>query len=334
MATAKTFEKRDLYAEVTDKIVAMMEQGVRPWSKSWKATDNGPKTRRFSNFVMPIRVTGEYYRGVNVVLLWMAAEANGFKQPMWLTFKAAADMGGHVKKGEKGTTIVHYHFIKREVEDATGAKSEQKIPSIRSFTVFNVEQCEGLPTKCFRDLPKEEEAPAPVPAAPVLKNLSMPHVDEFLAKTGAVFKHGGSRAFYSIAGDYCQMPEMEAFESSEAYYGTKIHEIVHWTGNTKRCAREFGKRFGDNAYAFEELVAELGAAFECAMLGISAEPREDHASYLTNWLNVLKNDKRAIFTAASYATKACDFLSASSAEGDDEEAVTEEGEQAQTSMAA
>jgi len=168
---------------------------------------------------------------------------------------------------------------------------------MKGYTVFNVEQIDGLPSRYT------------VPAESAREPLKLiEEAETFFAQTGAVFRHGGSRAFYATSQDVIQLPPAEAFRDAESYAAIKAHELVHWTGHASRMEREFGKRFGDKAYAFEELVAELGAAFLCADLGVTLEPREDHAAYLASWLEVLKEDRRAIFSAAAHAQRAADFL--------------------------
>lgn len=168
---------------------------------------------------------------------------------------------------------------------------------MKAYTVFNVEQIEGLPAQ-YQPTPAPDVAPLPL----------IEDAEAFFTGTGAVFRHGGNQAFYAPAADFIQLPPPEAFRDAESYAATKAHELTHWTGHKDRMAREFGKRFGDKAYAFEELVAELGSAFLCADLGVTPETREDHASYLAHWLDVLKSDKRAIFTAAAHAQRAADYL--------------------------
>ncbi len=182
----------------------------------------------------------------------------------------------------------------------TGEESDREIAFLKAYTVFNVEQVEGLPADLY---------PALIPIPPAPAPLALVEAAEtFIAHTGALVRHGGDRAFYAPGPDHIQLPPLAAFRDGESYSATKAHELVHWSGHSTRLARTFGKRFGDHAYAFEELVAELGAAFLCADLGITPETRADHAGYLAHWLKVLKADKRAIFTAASHAQQAADYL--------------------------
>lgn len=306
-AKKSTGPKRDLYAEVTDKIVAALEGGVRPWMKPWNAPAGG-----FGG-VLPRRVTGQAYTGINVVLLWAAASDRGYANPTWMTFNQALELKGAVRKGEKGETIVYASKFKKEVDDGKGGTKEAWIPFLKAYTVFNVEQIDGLPERFY--LKPEPAQPVEETAKAKLERIE--HADAFFLATGGVVKHGGHRAFFTPGGDYIQMPEFDSFRDAESYYATLGHEFVHWTGAEKRLNRVFGVRFGDEAYAAEELVAEIGAAFLCASLGLTPEVREDHASYIASWLKVLKGDKRFIFTAASLATKAVEHLTAYSDEGAD-----------------
>ena len=284
--------KADLYTRVTDQIIASLERGVRPWQRPWS---NGTADGRN---VRPLRGNGVPYRGINVLMLWGAALDHGFTGSTWLTFKQALELGGYVRKGEKGSTVVYAGSLTRtETDEATGEDNEQRIPFLKGYTVFNADQIDGL-LDSYR---------TPVPALPDRID-RIGCVEAFTAATGAVVRHGGNKAFYSPAGDFVQMPSLQAFRDAESYYGTLTHELTHWTGHTSRLARTFGKRFADKAYAFEELVAELGAAFVSADLNLRPEPRPDHADYLGHWLDVMKADKRAIFTAASHAQRAADFL--------------------------
>lgn len=281
--------RADIYQEVTDSIVRQLENGVRPWAKSWQAAGPG--------FVLPVRANGERYRGINVLLLWGAAEEKGFSSPHWFTFKQAQEMGGSVRKGEKAAKVVYFNRVSREVETDNGDREEVEIPFLKAYAVFNAEQIDGLPeTYQHKPLPRED-APSPIPNA-----------EDFFSRVGVEIRHGGDRAYCSRATGHIQMPHLADFVDAESYYATLAHETVHWSGHEGRLDREFGKRFGDQAYAAEELVAEIGAAFLAADLGLYVEPREDHASYLDSWLKVLKADKRAIFTAASKAQAAADFI--------------------------
>ena len=298
-ARAVDAPKFDLHQTVTDKIVAALEAGVRPWARSWTSG------RGSFVAVRPLRHNGEPYKGINVILLWSAAQAMGYASPYWMTFKQAGEYGGHVRKGETSTLVTYATRInKTETNTATGAEESKSFFVWKFYLVFNADQCDGLPERFYV---KAEPVSAPQVAARV------EHADAYFAAIGSEVRHGGDRAFYSPAFDRIQMPKFEQFHDAVAYYSTLGHEHVHWTGHESRLKREF-QRFGTEAYAAEELVAELGAAFLCADLGLSLEPRADHAQYLANWLTVLKGDKKFIFSAASQAQRAVEHLHAAAGE--------------------
>lgn len=271
---------QDIYQTVTDRIITALETGAAPWLRPWRDSKAGSALEPFN------ALSGRPYHGINLLILGSMPYAD----LGWLTFKQALAAGGSVRKGEKGTGIIFWKFQSTKDEE-TGKVST--IPFARMYTVFNVAQCDGL-----------DPAKLSMPTAPTVGTTDM---NALATKVGAVVRHGGNKAFYSTAGDFVQMPTVEAFKSDADYQSTLGHELVHWTGNAKRCNREFGRRFGDEAYAFEELVAEIGAAFLCAQSGIAHEGLQ-HTSYLAAWLKVLKADKRAIFTAASKAKEAVRFL--------------------------
>lgn len=283
----------DFYQRITDQIVAQLEEGVRPWLKPWN-TDH--MAGRVS---LPRRHNGVKYRGVNIVALWIAAAERGYAAPIWMTFKQALNLGGCVRKGEKGSAIVYADRVTRlEHDEATGADSAHEVHFVRGYTVFNVEQIDGLPEPYYA---------TPAPNASVLPRIE--RAERFFSATGAVICHNSSRACYAPGPDHIRMPPFEAFRDAVSYYAALAHEGTHWTRHPSRLDRSFGqKRYGDHGYAMEELVAELGAAFLCGDLELTPELRDDHASYLEAWLKVLKGDKRAIFTAAAHAQRAADFL--------------------------
>lgn len=285
--------RADIYQRVTDQIIAELEQGVRPWLKPWSAEHIAGR------ITQPLRANGVPYRGINVLMLWAAAIERGHVAQLWLTYAQAQDLGGQVRKGEKGSLVVYANTVKRtEQDEKTGEETERDIPFLKSYVVFNAEQVDGLPPRFYA-----LQQPALEPAARIGR------AEEFVAASGANIREGGHQAFYSMSEDRVQMPPFEAFSEPEAYYATLSHELIHWTKHPKRLDRDFGrKRFGDAGYAMEELVAELGAAFTCAELELTPQPRAEHASYIAEWLKVLKADKRAIFAAASHAQKAADFL--------------------------
>jgi antirestriction protein ArdC len=286
-----TNHRADVYTRVTDHIIADLEQGVRPWMKPWNVDD--PATR----ITRPLRHNASPYRGINILLLWGEAMAKSYASPMWMTYKQAAGFGANVRKGEQGSMVVFADRFTKTGTDDQGEEIEEDIPFMKAYTVFNVEQIDQLPTHYYAK---------PEPKAESLQLIAS--AEAFFAATGATFRHGGSKAYYAPGPDLVQLPSPEAFNDAESYAATKAHELTHWTAHPSRLVRVLGKRFGDNAYAAEELIAELGAAFLCADLGITPEPREDHAAYLAHWLKVLRQDKRAIFTAAAHAQRAVDYL--------------------------
>lgn len=274
----------DIYERVTDSILKMLEAGPKGHAPRWNKTGGG----------RPLRFNGMPYQGINAILLWAAALEAGYASNTWMTYRQAAKLGGRVRKGEHGSLVVYAGKTVKFEETDAGDDFERSISFLKGYTVFNGDQIDGLPSRSAT-----AEPVAPIRAA-----------EAFIERCGADFHHGGDRAFYSITQDRIHLPAVEAFLDAEGYAATKIHELTHWTGHQSRLARDFGRRFGDVAYAFEELVAELCSAFLCADLGISAEPRADHASYLASWIAVLRDDKRAIFTAASQAQQAADYLHA------------------------
>lgn len=299
----------DIYQTITDSLIAKLEAGALPWVKPWATMAHTGKANG-----MPLRHNGTPYQGMNVFLLWMAKESNGWQSDIFMTFKQAKEYGGNVRKGEHGSLVVFASKINKKERDATtGEDKSHAIFIMKGYTVFNADQIDGLPER-FNAKPCE----TPVTAAET--NIRHDAAESLVTRAGASVRHGGNRAFYSPAFDHIQMPHVSQFADAGGYYGTLLHELTYWTGHESRCKREFGKRFGDMAYAFEELVAELGAAFLCAATGVSNEPRADHASYLASWLKVLKQDKRAIFTAARLAQAAADSVLGAKDEGEEQEA--------------
>jgi antirestriction protein ArdC len=285
--------KTDLYNKVTDQIVASLEQGVRPWMKPWSAEHAAGRITR------PLRANGLAYQGINVLVLWGEAVVKGYSAPIWMTFRQALELNAHVRKGERGSTVVYASTVTRTGTDAeTGEDTQETIPFLKSYTVFNVEQIEGLPAH-FHALAEPRLDPVQ----------RIERADSFFAATKADIRNGGNMAYYNIDRDFVQMPPFEAFRDAESYYAALAHECTHWTRHKSRLDRDMGrKKWGDAGYAMEELVAELGSAFLCADLDLTPEVREDHAAYIADWLEVLKNDKRAIFSAAAHAQKAADYL--------------------------
>ena len=306
--------RQDVYERVTSKIVADLENGVRTWMKPWNADHAAGRITR------PLRANGKAYKGINIVMLWASAVEQGFAAPIWMTYKQAQELGAQVRKGSKGSLVVYANKLNREeIDEATGETVEREIPFMKGYTVFNVEQIDGLPAHFL--------APALPVSDPVQK---IDAAEAFFAATRADIRHGGNQAYYTAGEDRIQMPHFETFRDAESYYATLAHELTHWTKHDKRLARDFGrKRWGDEGYAREELVAELGSAFLAAELGLYLEPREDHAAYIGSWLRVLKEDKRAIFQAAAHAQRAVDYLNRLTGRAEDETANDSEAEQRQ-----
>ena len=283
----------DLYAAVTATMIEQLREGVRPWQIPWNRGDGAVVMR-------PLRHSGEPYSGANVLTLWMAAHQRGYSSPYWLTYKQAQVLGGQVRRGERSVGIVRVRRIeKTEVDPETGQERERRVAIARRYPVFNAEQIDGLPSSRLR--------------SPQIHDLQLDErietVERFVAATEADIRHGGIRAYYAIAEDRIHMPDRERFEDTERYCATLCHELVHWTGASTRLDRKFGEiRDGATAYAREELVAEIGSAFLAADLGITPTVREDHAAYVQGWLEVLENNTRAIFQAASQAQRAVTWL--------------------------
>jgi antirestriction protein ArdC len=275
----------NLHQEVTARILQSLEAGVAPWVKPWSAT---------AGRNVPLNViSGKAYQGVNAILLW--GNVGRFTTPHYLTYKQAMDLGGHVRKGEHGFQICKVLQLVSKPKDGATDQDGRAFTTMKFFTVFNVDQCEGLPARVFE--------------TPEIKANNSDErdatIEEFIAATGADYAEtGGDRAF--CRGDQVRMPTFESFKSAALYYSTAFHELGHWTGRPSRLNREFGKRFGDRAYAAEELVAELTSAFVCAEFNIDGNLQ--HADYIGNWIALLKDDAKAFFTAASAAQKAADFL--------------------------
>ena len=287
-------ERADVYTRITEKIVADLEKGVRPWMQPWRAGNAIGRVTR------PLRHNGLPYAGMNVLLLWSEAMARGFTSPIWMTFKQAIELGGAVRKGESGTTVVFAsRFTKTEVR-SSGEEFDREIPFLKAYAAFNVAQIDGLPDRYYAAAKPVED--------PVAR---IEHADRFFANTGAVIRHGGDRAFFSPAGDFIQMPPFATFCDAASYVATLSHEACHWTAAPHRVNRDLSRYSKDKSErAREELISELGSCFLCADLGIvpELEPRPDHASYLDSWLRFLADDKRAIFQAAAHAQRAVTYL--------------------------
>ncbi|MBZ9650242.1 ssDNA-binding domain-containing protein [Sphingobium sp. 3R8] len=284
-------DRASLYDEVTGRIVAELEAGRFPWVQPWGRSGGiGPGLPRNA-------LTGRSYSGVNVLILWGAVIERGFPSQSWLTFRQAREAGGCVMKGERGQTVVYADRFTPEAEKERAARDggeAKAVPFLKRFTVFNVAQCEGLRPGLASD-------PAPLPEREIV-----PLAEEVIATSGVDFRIGGDRAFYAPDPDFVAVPPQPAFFDQINYYRTCLHELTHATGHPKRLGRDLKNAFGSKDYAREELVAEMGSAFLCAALGIV--PTVRHADYIGSWLEVLREDNRAIFRAASAASKAADWL--------------------------
>lgn len=288
--------KPDLHQQVTDLIISAIEQGgttvTMPWQRSGLPA------------MLPHNAHSKAaYNGINIIALWSAAMLRGYSHAIWATYRQWTELGAQVRKGEKASTVIFYKEYDVDVaDDASGDDGKRRVA--RASSVFNAAQVDGF-------------ADAELPELPPIERLA--RAEALITASRADIRHGGEMAFYRRpsmdgSGDYIQMPDERRFQApchmqrSEDYYSVLLHELTHWTSADARCNRELGKRFGDAAYAMEELIAELGAAFLCAELGITATPRADHAGYIAHWLDVMKSDKRAIFAAAARASEAVTYL--------------------------
>jgi antirestriction protein ArdC len=278
--------KRDLYAEVSQRIVSELERGAAPWVKPWSATpgQNVPQNA----------VTNRPYSGCNVILLWLA-RSRGWTAPRFLTFRQAQEAGGHVRKGEHGTKV---YFVKQlQTKDAERERDETRlVPMLREYTVFNVDQCDNLPDRLRSGKPMRVRNP----------DTRDKLADDFLRATDADIREGHGEAYYVPGHDYISMPAFEGFKGADHFYNVAFHELTHWTGHRSRLDRDLKKRFDVRAYAAEELVAELGAAFLSAEFCFDGDVR--NAGYIANWIDLLKSDKRAFFAACSKASQAANYL--------------------------
>ena len=285
-------DRSSLYDDITKKIIAELEAGRVPWVQPWEtAAAKAP-------LAMPKNAaTGRHYSGINVLILWGSVIEHGLPGQSWLTFRQALSLGGNVRKGERGTTVVYAdRFVPDDERNRARESGEeaQAIPFLKRFTVFNAAQCEGLPDDVAL------VAPPPPPG------LIEPRVEALIKATGIDFRIGGNRAFYAPAQDFVQIPPPQAYFEPINWHRTALHELGHATGHDSRLNRDFSGSFGSKKYAFEELSAEMNAAFCCASLGIA--PTVRHADYISSWLDVLREDNRAIVRAASQASKAADYL--------------------------
>jgi len=270
------------YEDITNRIVQAIESGAAKaggWKMPWHTSGGG----------RPVNVlTGRTYTGVNTLNLWLDMQQKSYTSPVWGTLRQWNETGAKVRRGERSSLVVFWKDLPKK-ESKDGEDADKRFVLKTSYA-FNAAQVDGY------ELPEPIQAHEPCAA------------DKLVAAAGIDVRFGGGRAYYHQTQDFVQLPYLSDFHSVAGFQSVLLHEAAHWTGHKDRLAREFGKRFGDQAYAFEELVAELSAAFLCADLGVSNTPRDDHAEYVVSWLRVLKSDPRAIFTAASQASKAAEFL--------------------------
>lgn len=283
---------QQMVAQVTTKIIEQLKAGVKPWECVWD--------RAGGQFGIPRNVrTGENYRGINIPILWEATSRKGYTTDLWVGYTQAQELGGHVRKDEKSTYGMIYKPLVVEDEDGEvgpDGKRARTIPLFKTFYIFNLDQVEGL-DHLRPPAPTAGEAFEPIPVA-----------EELLKKSHAQIIENGARAFYRKSNDQITLPDRWRFKVAEDFYATGLHELTHWTGHKSRLDRTWGQRFGDDAYAFEELVAEMGSAFLCSKLGLKGELQ--HESYIGGWLKILQQDYRALVRAASQAQKAFDYLNA------------------------
>ena len=281
---------KDLYQSVTDQIVTALEAGTPPWVCPW--------ARNPADALPANLATARPYRGINTILLNMQTMSHRYARNRWITYQQARALGAHVRPGETGTGIVFFKMLERDADSPRSAANDEPtrkvIPLLRSFTVFNAAQVDNLPEALT------------APALPDAHWSPIEAAEALLARSGAVIRHGGDRAFYRPSDDVIQLPLPAVFPEASRYYNVALHELTHWTGAAGRCNRPLQGRQHIEAYAYEELIAELGAAFLSAHCGLPSELQ--HASYIADWLTALRNDKRLIFSASSMAQKAVDYL--------------------------
>ncbi len=291
----KSSSRFDVYEAITNQIITAIDAGTGKVQLPWH--------RKGASIMRPVNVaSNNAYRGINTVALWAAADAHGYAHGLWGTYRQWQERGAQVRKGEKSSLIVFYKEFDRDesASDDQSADDRQRRYMAKASSVFNVAQVDGYVAP---ELETPVEIIDPIEAA-----------DRLIAGIGADIRIGGEEAYFAPKSDYIVMPDKHRFTgtatstATEGWYSTLLHELTHWSGHEARLARQYGERFGDDAYAMEELVAELGAAFLCGDLGITIEPRPDHAAYIDHWLKIMKGDRKAIFAAASAANKAAEYI--------------------------
>lgn len=275
--------RRDVAAELTNAIVSRLEAGTRPWVRPWT---KAPSTR-------PLRSCGTPYRGINVFWLWLVAEMRGFAAPRWLTYRQCQALGGHVLAGEKASVAIFYKSYASDNEE--GEAETRRV--LRAYPVFNADQCADLPARF-----------SPPVYTASLPEGRRPDIDAFFESVPAVVRHEGDAAYYEPTADRITLPPVERFTGFGQYYATRAHELAHWTGHPARLGRDMGGEFRSRSYAAEELVAELASAIIGAELGLPVAHLDDHASYIAEWIALLKDDPRAMLTAAARADEAANLV--------------------------
>ena len=268
-----------IFKEITDQIIANLET-AKKWDKPWNAVSEAPSNA----------ISGKNYKGIN----WLILSLSKYSNPQWLTYKQAKELGGNVKKGEKGTQIIYFKMLLKEDKDG----NETKFPMTKTYSVFNIEQCENLKTDKIKNYDPSENIDI---------HASQSSIKELIKQLNVELHHGGDRAFFDMNADYIKMPYTNTFKSIEHYDSTLLHELTHWTGHEKRLNRKYGKSFGSKDYAFEELVAELGSAMAGSILGLSYEGLQ-HEEYIASWLEALKGDIKYIYDASKLSQKAVNYM--------------------------
>ena len=276
----------EIYQQVTEQIMADLEQGVLHWAQPWTGGFGLPRNASTEN----------YYSGINILILWMRQKKAGFQSSQWLTFNQARELGGSVRKGEKATRIIFYSPLKVEEKNAAGELESKTVPMLKTHSVFNLTQIEGLETLLESEL-GTTSIPQPEICAEAERILSL--------SQAKVDFDGGAMAFYDVVSDSIHLPAKSTFNEQLGYYTTLLHELTHWTGTESRLGRSLSAK-ATPEYAKEELIAELGSSFLCAHVGLTYTSQ--HASYIESWLKVLREDMSAIFKAASQARRATEFL--------------------------
>lgn len=282
-----------LYEDITNRIISELEAGQLPWVQPW-GTARAPIGLPFN------AVSERRYSGINILTLWNAVIARGFTGHGFLTFRQAATLGGSVRRGEYGTAVIYSHRVGKGEPNGrldsgdAGGESKGGFPFLKQFTVFSVDQCEGLPGRFH------------IPAEPIPDGLILPEAEQLIAATGADVRIGGVSAYYSPRHDFVAVPRPDEFFESINWHRTAFHELGHWSGHSTRLDRDQTGSFGSKSYGHEELIAEMTGAFVCAALGIA--PTVRHADYIGSWLEIIREDQRAILRAASAASKAADYL--------------------------